>query len=280
MPKYARWERPIQDSAGNLLSGLYCDVRREDVPLNPRETLYSDRDGLVGITNPFFTASGPVGFHAAGGAYQVRIYNASGTYDETFRYQAMGRGGESDISGLFPMGAYSAVVTYDLGDAVSVTVGSTVHLYGSRVDGNLNNTPDSTAPIADTTYWMYLGTAAQMVSTGMMVALSDEVTPLVARSPALDGIRNFGAFTITAVRASLSVASSLGSVEVDIKVGGLSILSIPLTIDVNELTSKTAAVPVVISNSSIPDDSEWEFDIVSPGAGAKGLKVTIAATVS
>lgn len=81
------------------------------------------------------------------------------------------------------------------------------------------------------------------------------------------------AFTLTAVRASLSTASSSGLPTVDINEGGSTILSTKLTIDANELTSTTAATAAVISDANLADDAEITIDIDVAGTGAKGLKV-------
>lgn len=95
---FARWERPIQDGAGNLIADVWCEVRREDVAGNPKATLYSDRAGASVLANPFMATDGIPAFHAAGGSYRVRIYKAG--YDETFRYQAVGTGAEIDADTL------------------------------------------------------------------------------------------------------------------------------------------------------------------------------------
>ena len=83
------------------------------------------------------------------------------------------------------------------------------------------------------------------------------------------------ALTLTAVRASLSTASSSGTPTVDINEGGTTILSTKLTIDANELTSTTAATAAVISDTALADDAEITIDIDVAGTGAKGLKVYI-----
>lgn len=110
----------------------------------------------------------------------------------------------------------------------------------------------------------------------IQVAASDETTALttgvkkvIFRSPA--------AFTLTEVRASLSVAQASGSIfTVDINLGGTSVLGTKLTIDNNETTSVTAATPATIVNNNITDDGELSIDIDQVGDGtAKGLKVTL-----
>lgn len=81
------------------------------------------------------------------------------------------------------------------------------------------------------------------------------------------------AFTVTAVRASLTTVSSSGTPTVDINDGGTTILSTKLTIDANEKTSTTAATAAVISDTSLADDAEITIDIDVAGTGAAGLKV-------
>jgi hypothetical protein len=85
------------------------------------------------------------------------------------------------------------------------------------------------------------------------------------------------AFTVAAIRASLSTAQTSGSIfTVDINECGSSILSTKLTIDNTEKTSVTAQTPAVISDASIADDAEMSIDIDQVGDGtAKGLKVVL-----
>jgi hypothetical protein len=84
--------------------------------------------------------------------------------------------------------------------------------------------------------------------------------------------------TLTAVRASLSAASSSGTPTIDINDGGTTILSTKLTIDVSEKTSTTAATPAVISDTALADDAEITIDIDVAGTDAKGLKVYLIGT--
>lgn len=82
------------------------------------------------------------------------------------------------------------------------------------------------------------------------------------------------AMTLTQIpRALLSVASSSGSVSLDITAAGSSIFTTQLSIDESEKTSVTAATPAVLGTTNISNDSEIIFDVVSAGTGAEGLKV-------
>lgn len=110
------------------------------------------------------------------------------------------------------------------------------------------------------------------------LAMSDETTAITTGTAKVT-IRAPFAFTLTAVRASLTTASSSGIPTVDInETGSGTILSTKLTIDANELTSTTAATAAVISDSAIADDAELTFDIDVAGTGAKGLKVWLIGT--
>lgn len=111
------------------------------------------------------------------------------------------------------------------------------------------------------------------------IALSDLVTPIT--SGVKKGyFRMPHAMTLTAVRASLSVAQYSGSlVTVDINEAGNSVLSTKLTIDNNEKTSTTALTTAVISDTALADDAEITFDIDAVGDGsAIGLVVWIIGT--
>ena len=104
------------------------------------------------------------------------------------------------------------------------------------------------------------------------IACSDETTAITTGN-AKATFRMPYAFTLTAVRASLTTASSSGLPTIDINENGVSILSTKITIDVSERTSTTAATPPVISDSSLADDAEITIDIDVAGTGAAGLKV-------
>lgn len=124
-------------------------------------------------------------------------------------------------------------------------------------------------------------TTAKLRTQSIIVAASDESTNLTTGTNKVK-FRMPYAFTLTAVRASLSAAQASGSIfTVDINENGSSILSTKLTIDNTETTSTTAATPPVISDTSLADDSEISIDIDQVGAaGAKGLKVALIGYVT
>lgn len=106
------------------------------------------------------------------------------------------------------------------------------------------------------------------------LAVGDETTALTAGTGKLTFRMPF-AFTLTAVRASLSTAQTSGSIfTVDINEAGVSILSTKITIDNTEKTSTSAAAMPVLSDTSLADVAEITVDIDQVGDGtAKGLKV-------
>lgn len=119
-------------------------------------------------------------------------------------------------------------------------------------------------------------TALSNPTESLIIAASDETTALTTGTAKVT-LRMPYAFTLSAVRASVTTAPTDAALTVDINEGGASILSTKLTIDAGEKTSTTAATPAVISDSALADDAEITIDIDQIGstvAGA-GLKVTL-----
>jgi hypothetical protein len=111
----------------------------------------------------------------------------------------------------------------------------------------------------------------------LAVAVSDETTAITTGTAKVTFRMPF-AMTVTAVRASLSTASTSGTPTFDINEGGSSILGTKLSIDANEKTSTTAASAATITDSALADDAEITIDIDTAGTGAKGAKVYIIGT--
>ena len=110
-----------------------------------------------------------------------------------------------------------------------------------------------------------------------IIACSDETTALaVGTNKAI--FRMPYAFTLTAVRASLTTAGTTsGLTTIDIHESGTTILSTKITIDLTEKTSVTAVTQPVISDATLADDAQISIDIdaISGGASETGLKVTL-----
>ena len=111
-------------------------------------------------------------------------------------------------------------------------------------------------------------------TTSFVVACSDETTALTTGTKVT--MRMPFAFTLTAVRASLTTAGTGANlVTVDIEQNGTTVLSTAITIDATELTSTTATTPPVISTSALTDDASIDFDVdqIDSGGVSAGLKV-------
>lgn len=162
----ARWQATIVDDAGNVVAGALVEVRRETAG-TPLESLYSDRDGAVPLSNPV-TADGEgfVAFHAAGGAFRIRAY-ATG-FERIWRYVPIGTAQEADfVTSLLPRGDWDSGTTYAIGDVVSHQSGSSaVYAFASNEDSNTNNEPvfaSGDVPESDQ-YWTLLGIVFQSTS--------------------------------------------------------------------------------------------------------------------
>ena len=122
-----------------------------------------------------------------------------------------------------------------------------------------------------------LATVASLRQESFIIAASDETTALTAGTNKAI-FRMPYAFTLTAVRASLSTAGTTsGLTTIDIHETGTTILSTKITIDLTETTSVTAATQPVISDAALADDAQISIDIdaISGGGSEAGLKVTL-----
>ncbi len=108
----------------------------------------------------------------------------------------------------------------------------------------------------------------------IQVALSDEGTALTTGTGKITFRMPF-AMTLTAVRCSLTTASSSGLPTFDLNEGGTTVLSTKVTIDATEKTSVSAVAAAVISDAAIADDAEMSWDIDVAGTGATGAKCTM-----
>lgn len=121
----------------------------------------------------------------------------------------------------------------------------------------------STGPTASTT--------AALAS--FPISVSDEVSTITTGTSKVT-FRAPTDFDVTKIKASLTTASTSGAVQVDVNLNGVSMFSTPITIDANETTSETAAVPAVLSTTALADDDVITVDIDSAGTGAVGLKLS------
>lgn len=106
------------------------------------------------------------------------------------------------------------------------------------------------------------------------LAASDEDTSLATGTNKVT-FRAPRAMTLTSTKASLTEASTSGSVTVDVNKAGTTMLTSVLTLTATSETSTGGAISV----SSIAADDEITIDIDSHGTGAKGLKVYLIGTI-
>ena len=137
MATLGRWNRTIQDAAGNIANATVTVYKESDGLL---ATIYSDRAGATPKSNPFTLSDSDYGlafFHATGGAY--KIIATDGSYSQTYRYEPVGTGAEFDsdsLSGVtpptttVPAGIHIAEATNNGSNYVNVTVPAS--LTGSR----------------------------------------------------------------------------------------------------------------------------------------------------
>lgn len=108
----------------------------------------------------------------------------------------------------------------------------------------------------------------------IILACSDETTAITTGTAKVT-FRMPYAFTLTAVRASVTTAPTGSTIIIDINEGGSTILSTKLSIDATEKTSTTAASAAVISDTALADDAEMtiDFDQVGSTIAGAGVKV-------
>jgi hypothetical protein len=116
--------------------------------------------------------------------------------------------------------------------------------------------------------------ASAVTTESIIIACSDETTAITTGTAKVT-LRMPYAFTLTAVRASVTTAPTGSTIIIDINEGGSTILSTKLSIDASEKTSTTAASAAVISDSALADDAEItiDFDQVGSTIAGTGVKV-------
>lgn len=167
MADLARHYVRIVDAFGSLLPGATIEVKSEE-PGQPLADLFSDREGLVSIVNPFNIASAPacfvtpslVFFHVAGGSYQIKV--TVGASVEIRNYVGIGTNQETDVVG--GVGAFTTLTVTDLtvdGEAnftstshVGMAGGTTAQRPGSPTIRDLRyNSDEGTFEYFDGTGW-------------------------------------------------------------------------------------------------------------------------------
>lgn len=175
-------------------------------------------------------------------------------------------GSSGDSRSLITAANYAAIRTL-----LGLVIGTNVQAYDAQLAALAGLSPANGKLIR----WTGATTAALIDDLEChAIAVSDETTDLSAGT-AKATFRMPWAFTVTAVRASVTTAPVGSTVIADINANGSSILGTKLSIDANEKTSTTAASAATITTASLANDAEITVDIDSVGsvtAGA-GLKI-------
>ena len=114
------------------------------------------------------------------------------------------------------------------------------------------------------------------LSESLIIPCSDETTAITTGTAKVT-FRMPYAFTVSAVRASVTTAPTGSTILIDINESGTTILSTKLMIDATEKTSTTATTPYVLSDTALADDAEItiDFDQVGSTIAGAGVKVTL-----
>lgn len=245
------------DKQGFPLDGgdLYIGTNGADPEASPI-TVYVDSALTMPIPQPISVIGGLASYNGD----PVPLYVSPDTYSMRAR----------DIDGAevfyAATSSFSAVAYQPLDSDLTAIAALTTAAFGRSL---LTQADAAAARLA-------LGISTANPTESLIIAVSDETTALTAGTGKVT-FRMPYAFTLTAVRCSLTTAQATGSIfTVDINEGGASVLSTKLTIDNTEKTSTTAVGAAVISDSALADDAEITIDIDQVGDGtAKGLKVVL-----
>jgi hypothetical protein len=94
MATLARFQRTIVNATGDIVASPTVTVR--DQATNALVTIYSDRDGLSALSNPFTgTSAGLAAFHVEGGTYRVTA--TSGAFTAEWTWVGIGTASEYDF---------------------------------------------------------------------------------------------------------------------------------------------------------------------------------------
>ena len=113
-------------------------------------------------------------------------------------------------------------------------------------------------------------------TTSFVVACSDETSDLETGDDKAQ-IRLPFQFELTSISANVNTAPTGSTISIQVQEDGSDILSTPITIDVSETTSESAATPPVISDSTLAANSiiSIDLDIIGSSTAGTGLKINL-----
>jgi len=113
-------------------------------------------------------------------------------------------------------------------------------------------------------------------TTSFVIACSDETSNLETGDDKAQ-IRLPFQFELTDISANVNTAPTGSTISIQVQEDGSDILSTPITIDISETTSETAAVPPVISDSTLAANSIISIDLdqIGSSTAGTGLKINL-----
>ena len=113
-------------------------------------------------------------------------------------------------------------------------------------------------------------------TTSFVIACSDETSDLETGDDKAQ-LRLPFQFELTSISANVNTAPTGSTISIQVQEDGSDILSTPITIDISELTSESAAVPPVISDSTLAANSIISIDLDQIGStiAGTGLKINL-----
>lgn len=126
-----------------------------------------------------------------------------------------------------------------------------------------------------------IAAASNVLDSCLVLAVTDQYSNLTVGGAKIT-FRMPYAMTLTSIRGSLVTAGTGGTlVTVDINETASTILSTKMTFDASEKTTTTAATALVISDTSLADDSEITVDVDAIGSTlpGNGLKISLCGTI-
>jgi BNR repeat-like domain len=262
--------RPYYESKLLLLDNdrLLC-IHRTSSGTGTHYTNYSDDNGATWST----PAAGPSGYGAPScvqlSTGTVMFVTRRNSDEKTIAYASTDRGASWGSEIVIDTGG----TQMEYGCPLELLDGRVLVVYGDQPTASLTNS-DIDQRILTETVTTLGGTSRVGMQFEKEMALSDLTTALTTGTTK-GYFRPAFAATGVSARLSLRVTSSSGVPTVDMNKNGASMMSTKLTIDVGELTSLTAATPVVMSSTTWAADDLIEFDIDVAGTGAMGAIITV-----
>ena len=276
--KYTAGNTPVLYTPNFIVGNTNTAANATDLTITPEAAVNGGPTNAVGGFSILKGSSG-TGSGAGGGVQCWGTRNTiSGTSGHTagrIAYFENLAATTSDVT-IWDPASVSATDYFRISTTANgATTLGTVDVAGAAAHLVLDSDGDTSFKKTGTT----LATVESLRIESFLIALSDE-TSLLTVGTNKAKMRMPYAFTVTEVRASLSIAATGASlITVDINEGGSTMLTTKLTIDASETTSTTAATAAVIGGAgpALADDAEITFDIdvVGNTTAGKGLKVYI-----